>query len=34
VSVAVTQHAPVPTILTDITIAALYVGWAARSLPR
>jgi hypothetical protein len=32
ISAAVTQHAPVATILTDVTMTVLYIGWAARSL--
>jgi hypothetical protein len=32
VSAAVVQHAPPATLLTDVGIAAVYVGWAARSL--
>lgn len=32
VSAAVTQHAPLATILADITMTMLYIGWAARSL--
>jgi hypothetical protein len=32
VSAAVAQHAAPTTLLTDITMTVLYLGWAARAL--